>query len=82
MSELTLHKAQPTGPQKIEPVTVVIAETIPEFKTLNDISLFASTEANRLEQALYNSLPGATYDRLLGIMLERKATHFRVAHGG
>jgi hypothetical protein len=78
MSELAICKAQPTGKEKVEPLTVIVAETLPAFEKLAEQDLFTSTEANRLEQALYNTLPGATYDRLFAAMCLRKASHLRV----
>ena len=62
-------------------ITRIFAEQeIPDFKTLEEQDKFMQLEAESIEAALYNSLPGGTYDRLLGVMLQHKATHFRVAH--
>jgi len=37
-------------------------------------------EARKIERLLYATLPGGTYDKLAGLMLLRKASHFRVSH--
>lgn len=78
---LSVHKAMPA--LKAEPVqdlAVSIKEEIPDFKELGTQDDFTLHEAKCLESALYNTLPGATYDRLLCEMLKRKVTHFRVPH--
>lgn len=41
--------------------------------------IFAA-EATQVEIALFQSLPGGLYDRLLGAMLARKSSHFIVRH--
>lgn len=41
---------------------------------------FFLKEAAEIEKALYESLPGGTYDRLVGLFLQRKASHFIVSH--
>ena len=38
-------------------------------------------QAMEIEITLHMSLPGGVYDRLTGLMLARKASHFAVAHG-
>lgn len=83
---IIVHAAQPIAlNEKPIPVEIVIAEPLPDFFQGDDVSLalkvqdaFCDAEAQNLEEALVNSLPGATYDRLLAKMLLRKASHLRV----
>lgn len=77
---VVIHKAKEIGTQKIESVNILISGCIPEFATLGETDHFAYMEACSIEAALLASLPGATYDRLTGLMLQRKATHFHVPH--
>lgn len=79
MKIINAYKAQ----RVIEPVEsrhIVIEQEMPNFTLLSEQDKVCDKEASSLENALYKSLPGATYDRLLGVMLERKASHFRVSH--
>jgi len=47
---------------------------------LERVGAWYDEQARMIEEGLYESLPGGTYDRLLGRMLARKASHFRVRH--
>ena len=69
-----------SGSKETEPVKIAICEYLPPYKTMEEWDKFAASQAIMLEMALYDSLPGGVYDRLLGEMLKHKATHFRVAH--
>lgn len=82
---INIHAAQPIGDNHVTPVEIVIIETLPDLFQGDDVSLalkaqdaFCDAEAQNLEEALVNSLPGATYDRLLAKMMLRKASHLRV----
>jgi len=58
-----------------------ICDNVPDYGgDLHEYAGFYTEQALAIERALYGSLPGGTYDRLLGLMLQRKSTHFRVAH--
>lgn len=63
----------------VEPQTIVIEDLMP--KTNTSISIY-NQQADLLEQTLYKCLPGGTYDALLRMMLERRASMFRVPFGG
>ena len=74
---LDIHKAQSIHDnQLISGANISIVTPIPD--------LFApehfQDDAIALEETLYHNLPGGTYDRLLGLMLTRKASHFVVSH--
>ncbi|MCE5209003.1 MAG: hypothetical protein LLG42_11925 [Chloroflexi bacterium] len=83
MKNIRIYKAAPIYKGKeTESVTITIESTFPERDVLSDVNEIANRDAVYLEKVLIDSLPGATYDRLLGHMLARKSTHFRVSHGG
>lgn len=80
--KLTTFKAQPT----VDPVpnaTISITEELPAYETFGSLEKwdrFLDTPAEEIEGVLLQSLPGGVYDRLLGLMLTRKSSHFRVSH--
>lgn len=81
MPEIIVHKAQRHFKgASTEDLSIQATEEIPELGSLDGIAGFAGAEAAEIERALYDTLPGATYDRLLGFMLARKSTHFVVSH--
>jgi hypothetical protein len=63
-----------------EPTEVVINIGITRQPTLEEQDAIFDGEATAVEAALFRSLPGGLYDRLLGAMLARKSTHFIVRH--
>jgi len=83
MKTVCVHKAEPFPDEPIPDLQIHIASVVPEWKTLLEkADAFFTDEAIKLEVALYESLPGGTYDRLTGLMLKRKASHFCVSHDG
>ncbi len=75
-------KAQPTlQDEPVKDMIIQIVDTSPDFDTIKEQHLVFLGKAAELESALHNSLPGGVYDRLLGAMLQRKSSHFVVAHG-
>lgn len=80
-NSVTVRKAAGIGEHTVPSATINITEPIPTpINTLAEADRIFTADAQTLEQALHNALPGGTYDRLLGLMLERKATHFIIAH--
>jgi hypothetical protein len=83
MIEVTVCKAYPNGPTEPTPdVHIHITGGVPDEETasLERWGDYCDEQAKQIDEALAHSLPGGTYDRLLGHMLARKASHFRVAH--
>jgi hypothetical protein len=85
MKEIKIYKAQSIGDKKAESVTIIIETEIPDIN--KDISLngfyekahkLYKDQAESLGNALYNSLPGGTLDKLLIFFLEKKASLFKV----
>lgn len=93
MADITIAKAAPTGLDYPTPeVHIHVVSEVPEFPIdchepmavqgmMGRAHAFYEEQARQIEEALHGSLPGGTYDRLLGLMLARKASHFRVAFG-
>jgi hypothetical protein len=87
MIEVTVCKADPIGTDAAPDTHIHITGKLPESKgPIESLPEFLAasakvfdSQAEAIEVALHDSLPGGTYDRLLGRMLARKATHFRVA---
>ena len=85
-----IFKAQETSRGSPVPsVTIKLRDPIPELgssaaSNTNDLLALYDKQfmdqAKALEEALYKALPGGTYDRLCGLMLQRKAGHFIVSH--
>ena len=75
-------KAQPTEKDKpVKSTTIEIWTPVPDYDSLRDQDTAFVCVAAELEDALHKSLPGGVYDRLLGLMLQRKSSHFIIAHG-
>lgn len=78
----TVHafKAQPS-PDVVPSVQILIEQEIPStFSGIQQQDFACDKNAQAIESALYGALPGGVYDRLLGWMLQRKASHFRVTY--
>lgn len=80
---ITIAKAMAMpGQAEVEPVTIEIGgeplikddepvRNVPEWSAQH--VRFYNEQAAKLEQALYESLPGGTYERLLALMLNRQS---------
>lgn len=89
MAEITIAKAKPTGDKPTPDTHIHITGELPDIPYdgstplgpyLAAMAAHYDEQARQLEEVLIRTLPGGTYDRLLGRMLARKASHFRVAH--
>jgi len=78
--EIHIYKAAPVDDRQIRPVIVHITEPIPEMESLDAAEMTYWNEADELSEALYDALPGGTFDRVLVRLMEIKATLFRVSH--
>ena len=59
---------------------IEITGALPDLEYPQETAHYYDNQARQIEEALHRSLPGGTYDRLVGRMLARKASHFRIAH--
>ena len=79
MQTYTITKAGAVGSACPDDTQISITGQPPEtWKTLKDAGEFYEHEAEMLFHALSASLPGGTFDRLLGKMLAAKASLLRV----
>lgn len=79
---ITIAKASPIGKQPVPGLAINFVGEPPRIDSLDKAKWWFSAQAALLEDALHKILPGGTYDRLLGLMLARKSSHFIIAHGG
>jgi hypothetical protein len=84
MKAVEIYVGQPIGNYEPEHIAIILKNTFPDCKDKDWLekskSLFKS-DAEKLEKILLDSLPGGTYDALLGEMLKRKASSFVVSFG-
>lgn len=77
-----VHQAQPVAKDlPVANVTIDIRRPVPELP-VGDVERYDNLyqqDATAIADALFASLPGGTLDRLIAIMLTRKASHFVVA---
>lgn len=77
---LPIHKAQRRlVSEEVESANILIDREVPSFDRLEDADAVYLKDAQELCAVLYATLPGGTFDRLLGEMLKIKASHFRVS---
>lgn len=90
MEEINIYKARPIGDSKHKSIKIIIDKELPEFLTddfkdtaayLKEADQQYEIEANKLFRALYFTLPGGVFDRLLLKFLEVKKSHFKVSYG-
>ena len=79
---LNLMKAVQMIDREVHNTTILFKDTFPDNASLKESDKLFELEATALENILINTLPGGTYDRLLGKMLQRKSSHFIVSHTG
>lgn len=73
---VTIHRASDLQGRKVEPCTIIIEENVGVLlgrsPTLSEAKLVYDAEAVLLADALVNTLPQATLDRVLLRLMERK----------
>jgi len=77
MKKIFLAKADPLGEQKIEDTVINITREISDFTHLRELEVFRNfynDQANGLADALFDSLPQGTFDRLLIALMKRKTS--------
>jgi hypothetical protein len=79
--DVSVHKASPiVHTQPTPDVTISIADQISDNLELADLQKVFVNDARALERALFDSLPGGTYDQLLLLMFKRQATLRIIPH--
>lgn len=77
---IVVSKANPVHGNEIEPVVIEVSNKLPQFARSEDVAAWFLGDAQLIENALHQSLPGGTYDRLLGLFVQRKASQLVVAY--
>ena len=73
MKTITICKANPIGKvAEVESVTIEISLSLPDIQLVQYVDTFYSNQTIILADALYNSLPQGTFDRLLYAMMGKK----------
>ena len=77
-----ISKAQSSGSEyEIQDTTICLCGKLPYFEDLKEAAELYDKDAEKLVDALYQALPGGTFDRVAARMLLRKAGHFAIAWG-
>lgn len=88
MKTIYLCKFEPLHDKEPEPVTIIINSKLPTFESFADCTAlqqsndFFEKEARVLIDALYNSLPQGTFDRLGIEFMKKKVSLYRGKTGG
>jgi hypothetical protein len=82
MKTIATYVASPIGDNEPDTVNLIINLPLPCFDSLAEAEAHHEAVASMIFDALVNSLPGGTFDRLLGLMHARKASLFSVPLSG
>ena len=75
MKTYTIAKATPIGKESsVVNTTIQITDNLPDYVSLEQSTEFFTLQAMQLSEALFNSLPQGTMDRLLAEMMKRKSS--------
>ena len=78
---IEFYKGQSIGDSQSENTKLLFINEFPDYKDLEISTKLFNNEADFLENALNNVLPGGTYNALLCAMLKRKQGHLVVSFG-
>ena len=81
MNIIEFYKGQSIGDSKAENTRLLFTNEFPQYNDMKASTKLFNNEADFLENALNNVLPGGTYDALLCAMLKRKQSHLVVSFG-
>ena len=81
--EISVHKAQSCHRQDgyLPDLEIKAEKELPEYDHIDASYAFFRNDANMIFQGLIHCLPGGTVDQLLLLLLEHKASQFRVSYG-
>lgn len=91
MKTVIICKAEPLANQEPIPVTIIIDGDLPDFEALRkeyksldfrELSQYYQDQAELLINALYNSLPQGTFDRLGIEFMKKKVSLYRGVTNG
>lgn len=82
-----IARGKPIGGEQGHDMEIQITSRVPVLTegptgswSFESSAVWFDAQAEKLEIALHCSLPGGTYDRVLGRMLKRKSSHFIISH--
>jgi len=78
MATPKLYLARPFRGQVIPPLKLVATRRAPEHENLEAAGVFFDQQARAIVEALHASLPGGTWDRVVGHAVLAHASHFVV----
>jgi hypothetical protein len=80
--DVRIHRAGPIGDMHVPSFAIVTEAEWSESRdiSLEDLAAKFEAEAKLIADVLIESLPGGTFDRLVGRLLACKASHFVVNH--
>lgn len=84
MNTIIVYKADPISEEETA-AEIRITAAMPDFnagETRTEAADRYMRDAELLDATLHASLPGGTYDRLLAVMLKRKASYLAVSYSG
>ena len=80
LKEIRICKADPISPslqEEISNYSIIINDVLPTNMELVEAEKFYEFQATMIEDALFNSLPQGTYDRLGIKFMQRKVSLYR-----
>jgi hypothetical protein len=77
---IVIHKAQPLMGDDVPSLNILIDQEVPEFQNLSDADFLYQQDAEQLCAALYDTLPGGMFDRLVVEMLKRTISQLKVSY--
>ena len=80
MKHIMIHRAGAIADEQPEEVTLTIVGEPSDKMSLKDAAIFYDEEAKKLVETLCTTLPGGTLDRVIGNLLLKHASLFRIPH--
>lgn len=77
---VSVFHASSTGSREVPALQIQATKPIPSMESLDEARELHATQAARIADALFESLPGGTVDALLVEMMRRKASILSVTH--
>ncbi len=79
MTTIKVAKFDPLHNKVAEDTVISITESLPEYRkgTIQDTLAYYENQADMIADALFNSLPQGTFDRLLIKLMQRKTSLYR-----
>ncbi len=79
MREISIHRADGLNTEdQVRPVVIRVDQTQPVYTSSDQARERFKADGDALAEALWSVLPGGTVDALIGALLARRASMFRV----